>query len=134
MRLIRTEESGWNLHKLLLGFIHSFCLGVEVAERTASLVAGWQEVGFTHGVLNTDNMSILGLSIDYGPFGFLDAFDPSFSSSTTDLPERSIALRINLILTCGISRSLLQSYKQSNCLRKKKSKLCHGKIWNQIHG
>ncbi|XP_074296010.1 uncharacterized protein LOC141623751 isoform X2 [Silene latifolia] len=43
MRLIRTEESGWNLHKLLLGFIHSFCLGVEVAERTASLVAGWQE-------------------------------------------------------------------------------------------
>ncbi|XP_074321366.1 uncharacterized protein LOC141657877 [Silene latifolia] len=61
---------------------------VEVAERTASLVAGWQGVGFTHGVLNTDNMSILGLSIDYGPFGFLDAFDPSFTPNTTDLPGR----------------------------------------------
>ncbi|KAK1548950.1 hypothetical protein Q3G72_032766 [Acer saccharum] len=61
---------------------------VEIAERTASLVAGWQGVGFTHGVLNTDNMSILGLTIDYGPFGFLDAFDPSFTPNTTDLPGR----------------------------------------------
>ncbi|XP_050223854.1 uncharacterized protein LOC126673669 [Mercurialis annua] len=61
---------------------------VEVAERTASLVASWQGVGFTHGVLNTDNMSILGLTIDYGPFGFLDAFDPSFTPNTTDLPGR----------------------------------------------
>ncbi|XP_042479405.1 protein adenylyltransferase SelO-like [Macadamia integrifolia] len=61
---------------------------VEVAERTASLVASWQGVGFTHGVLNTDNMSVLGLTIDYGPFGFLDAFDPSFTPNTTDLPGR----------------------------------------------
>ncbi|KAL9458880.1 hypothetical protein AB3S75_007712 [Citrus x aurantiifolia] len=61
---------------------------VEVAERTASLVAQWQGVGFTHGVLNTDNMSVLGLTIDYGPFGFLDAFDPSFTPNTTDLPGR----------------------------------------------
>ncbi|KAL3828149.1 hypothetical protein ACJIZ3_016951 [Penstemon smallii] len=61
---------------------------VEVAERTASLVARWQGVGFTHGVLNTDNMSVLGLTIDYGPFGFLDAFDPSFTPNTTDLPRR----------------------------------------------
>ncbi|KAL2942006.1 hypothetical protein RDABS01_030356, partial [Bienertia sinuspersici] len=61
---------------------------VEIAERTASLIAGWQGVGFTHGVLNTDNMSILGLTIDYGPFGFLDAFDPSYTPNTTDLPGR----------------------------------------------
>ncbi|XP_020526478.1 uncharacterized protein LOC18439798 isoform X2 [Amborella trichopoda] len=61
---------------------------VEVAERTALLVAQWQGVGFTHGVLNTDNMSILGLTIDYGPFGFLDAFDPSYTPNTTDLPGR----------------------------------------------
>ncbi|XP_024983885.1 uncharacterized protein LOC112519822 isoform X1 [Cynara cardunculus var. scolymus] len=61
---------------------------VEVAERTASLIARWQGVGFTHGVLNTDNMSILGLTIDYGPFGFLDAFDPSFTPNTTDIPGR----------------------------------------------
>ncbi|KAL1565197.1 protein adenylyltransferase SelO-like [Salvia divinorum] len=61
---------------------------VEVAERTASLIAKWQGVGFTHGVLNTDNMSALGLTIDYGPFGFLDAFDPSYTPNTTDLPGR----------------------------------------------
>ncbi|KAI7755918.1 hypothetical protein M8C21_015539, partial [Ambrosia artemisiifolia] len=45
-------------------------------------------VGFTHGVMNTDNMSVLGLTIEYGPFGFLDAFDPSFTPNTTDLPGR----------------------------------------------
>ncbi|WOL19234.1 hypothetical protein Cni_G28032 [Canna indica] len=61
---------------------------VEVAERTASLVANWQGVGFTHGVLNTDNMSVLGLTIDYGPFGFLDAFDPSYTPNTTDFSRR----------------------------------------------
>ncbi len=42
------------------------------------LVAEWQSVGFCHGVLNTDNMSILGLTIDYGPYGFLDFYDPDF--------------------------------------------------------
>lgn len=52
------------------------------------MIASWQGVGFTHGVMNTDNMSILGLTIDYGPFGFLDAFDPSFTPNTTDLPGR----------------------------------------------
>lgn len=46
-----------------------------VCERTATLLAQWQAVGFCHGVMNTDNMSILGLTIDYGPFGFLDGFD-----------------------------------------------------------
>ncbi|BBN19249.1 protein adenylyltransferase [Marchantia polymorpha subsp. ruderalis] len=60
----------------------------EVAERTAIMIAKWQGVGFTHGVMNTDNMSILGLTIDYGPFGFLDAFDPKFTPNTTDLPGR----------------------------------------------
>jgi serine/tyrosine/threonine adenylyltransferase len=48
---------------------------IEVVERTAKLIAQWQGVGFCHGVMNTDNMSILGLTLDYGPFGFLDAFD-----------------------------------------------------------
>ncbi|XP_078443260.1 selenoprotein O [Wolffia australiana] len=61
---------------------------VGVAERTGALVARWQGVGFTHGVLNTDNMSILGLTIDYGPFGFLDAFDPRYTPNTTDMPGR----------------------------------------------
>ena len=52
------------------------------------MIASWQGVGFTHGVLNTDNMSVLGLTIDYGPFGFLDAFDPRYTPNTTDLPWR----------------------------------------------
>jgi serine/tyrosine/threonine adenylyltransferase len=55
-----------------------------VALRTASLMAQWQAVGFCHGVMNTDNMSILGLTIDYGPFGFLDAFDPNHICNHTD--------------------------------------------------
>lgn len=48
----------------------------EIVKRTARLVAEWQCVGFTHGVLNTDNMSIYGLTIDYGPYGFLDRYNP----------------------------------------------------------
>ncbi|MFT7799201.1 selenoprotein O isoform X1 [Arapaima gigas] len=56
----------------------------EVVLRTARLVAQWQCVGFCHGVLNTDNMSILGLTLDYGPFGFMDQFDPSFVCNASD--------------------------------------------------
>lgn len=55
-----------------------------VSERTASLMAAWQSVGFCHGVMNTDNMSILGLTIDYGPFQFLDAFDPGHICNHSD--------------------------------------------------
>lgn len=56
----------------------------EVARRTARLVAQWQLVGFCHGVLNTDNMSLLGLTIDYGPFGFMDGFDPGHVCNHSD--------------------------------------------------
>ncbi|XP_018539807.1 selenoprotein O2 [Lates calcarifer] len=56
----------------------------EVMMRTAKLVAQWQCVGFCHGVLNTDNMSILGLTLDYGPFGFMDRFDPDFICNASD--------------------------------------------------
>ena len=55
-----------------------------VSERTAQMVAQWQAVGFCHGVMNTDNMSILGLTIDYGPFQFLDAFDPGHVCNHSD--------------------------------------------------
>ena len=55
-----------------------------VSERTAALLAQWQTVGFCHGVMNTDNMSILGLTIDYGPFQFLDAFDPNHICNHSD--------------------------------------------------
>ena len=60
----------------------------EVARRTAELMADWQAVGFSHGVMNTDNMSILGLTLDYGPFGFLDAFDPGFVCNHSDTGGR----------------------------------------------
>ena len=55
-----------------------------VSERTAHMVAQWQAVGFCHGVMNTDNMSILGLTIDYGPFQFLDAYDPGHVCNHSD--------------------------------------------------
>ena len=55
-----------------------------VTRRTAALMAQWQAVGFCHGVMNTDNMSILGLTIDYGPFGFLDAFEPNHICNHSD--------------------------------------------------
>uniref|UniRef100_A0A3P9QAZ8 Selenoprotein O n=2 Tax=Poecilia reticulata TaxID=8081 RepID=A0A3P9QAZ8_POERE len=56
----------------------------EVMSRTARLVAQWQCVGFCHGVLNTDNMSVLGLTLDYGPYGFMDRFDPDFVCNASD--------------------------------------------------
>jgi len=59
-----------------------------VALRTAELMAQWQAVGFSHGVMNTDNMSILGLTLDYGPFGFLDAFDPGYICNHSDTSGR----------------------------------------------
>lgn len=63
----------------------------EVLERTAKLMVEWLRVGFVHGVMNTDNMSILGLTIDYGPYSFLDDYDPNFTPNTTDLPGRRYA-------------------------------------------
>ena len=60
----------------------------EICRRTAVLMTHWMRVGFVHGVMNTDNMSILGLTIDYGPFGFLDNYDPNFTPNTTDAGER----------------------------------------------
>ena len=60
----------------------------EVTVRTARLMAHWQSVGFMHGVMNTDNMSILGLTLDYGPFGFMEAFDPHHICNHTDQQGR----------------------------------------------
>ncbi len=60
----------------------------EVTKRSAELVAQWQAVGFMHGVLNTDNMSILGETLDYGPFGFMEAYDPSHICNHTDQQGR----------------------------------------------
>ncbi|MFD2516503.1 protein adenylyltransferase SelO [Salinimicrobium flavum] len=63
----------------------------EIVEKTALLMVEWQRVGFVHGVMNTDNMSVLGLTLDYGPFSFLDNYDHNFTPNTTDLPGRRYA-------------------------------------------
>jgi uncharacterized protein YdiU (UPF0061 family) len=60
----------------------------EVCRRTVQMIVHWQRVGFVHGVMNTDNMSILGLTIDYGPYGWLENYDPDWTPNTTDAGER----------------------------------------------
>ncbi len=60
----------------------------EVCERTADMVIDWARVGFVHGVMNTDNMSVLGLTIDYGPYGWIDDFDLDWTPNTTDAGTR----------------------------------------------
>jgi uncharacterized protein YdiU (UPF0061 family) len=60
----------------------------EVCRRTAEMIVHWMRVGFVHGVMNTDNMSILGLTLDYGPYGFLEPYDPSWTPNITDASGR----------------------------------------------
>ena len=55
------------------------------------MVAHWMAVGFVHGVMNTDNMSILGVTIDYGPYGWLEPYDPDWTPNTTDFGYRRYA-------------------------------------------
>ncbi|SJM94338.1 protein adenylyltransferase SelO [Crenothrix polyspora] len=59
----------------------------EICLKTADMIVHWQRVGFVHGVMNTDNMSILGLTIDYGPYGWLENYDPNWTPNTTDARE-----------------------------------------------
>lgn len=63
------------------GYIQLF---KEVSERSLEMIIHWQRVGFVHGVMNTDNMSILGLTIDYGPYGWLEGYDHGWTPNTTD--------------------------------------------------
>ena len=60
----------------------------EVCRRTARLMCDWMRLGFVHGVMNTDNMSVLGLTIDYGPYGWLEGYDPTWTPNTTDAETR----------------------------------------------
>lgn len=62
-----------------------------VCTKTANLMVEWFRIGFVHGVMNTDNMSILGLTIDFGPFSMMDEYDLNFTPNTTDLPGRRYA-------------------------------------------
>lgn len=60
----------------------------KVCESTSKLVVQWQSVGFTHGVLNTDNMSLIGITIDYGPFGFMENFNFMYVPNHSDTEAR----------------------------------------------
>ncbi|MFK7804223.1 MAG: YdiU family protein [Anaerolineae bacterium] len=60
----------------------------EVCTRTAEMIVHWMRVGFVHGVMNTDNLSILGLTIDYGPYGWLEDYDPGWTPNTTDAQNK----------------------------------------------
>ena len=60
----------------------------EVVDKTKEMILNWQRVGFVHGVMNTDNMSILGQTIDYGPYGWLEDYDPNWTPNTTDAQNR----------------------------------------------
>jgi len=90
-----------NLRKLTDYVIRHFYPGVEVGTqagyveffrqisgRTLDMVIHWQRVGFVHGVMNTDNMSALGLTIDYGPYGWLEGYDEGWTPNTTDANGR----------------------------------------------
>lgn len=90
----------------------------EVCESTAVLMAHWMRVGFVHGVMNTDNMSILGLTIDYGPYGWLENFDPEWTPNTTDAHGRRYAYgkqpqiaQWNLSRLAGSIAPLLQDHE-----------------------
>ena len=77
-----TKDAGPLSNETLGRFFEEVCL------RTARLLVDWMRVGFVHGVLNTDNMSILGLTIDYGPYGWLESFDAGWTPNTTDAGTR----------------------------------------------
>ena len=64
---------------------------MEIAENTAKMIVDWMRVGFVHGVMNTDNMSIASMTIDYGPYGWLEGFDPQWTPNTTDAAGRRYA-------------------------------------------
>ncbi len=102
--ILASRNERANLHKLAHWTIDKFYPHItaegedkivawfsEVVERTIHMIVEWLRVGFVHGVMNTDNMSILGLTIDYGPYSFLDDYDPNFTPNTTDLPGRRYA-------------------------------------------
>jgi len=76
----------------------------EVCRRTAELMVHWMRVGFVHGVMNTDNMSILGLTIDYGPYGWLDDYHPAFTPNTTDRGGRYAYARQGSVALWNLDR------------------------------
>jgi uncharacterized protein YdiU (UPF0061 family) len=100
---------------------------LEVVRRTAIMIASWQAQGFAHGVMNTDNMSILGLTIDYGPFGFMEKYNPQFVCNQSDHEGRygfdqqpsiglwnltRLAEALSSLIDAKTIKAILQSYEQ----------------------
>ena len=100
---------------------------LEVVRRTAIMIASWQAQGFAHGVMNTDNMSILGLTIDYGPFGFMEKYNPQFICNQSDHEGRygfdqqpsiglwnltRLAEALSSLIDAKTIKAILQSYEQ----------------------
>ena len=79
--LVVGEDQAFD-EKLYAKWFHKVC------RATAEMIVHWMRVGFVHGVMNTDNMSILGLTIDYGPYGWLESYDPGWTPNTTDAQGR----------------------------------------------
>ncbi|MEO8002906.1 MAG: protein adenylyltransferase SelO [Arenimonas sp.] len=108
---------------------------LEICERTAVLMAHWMRVGFVHGVMNTDNMSILGLTIDYGPYGWLENFDPDWTPNTTDAQGRRYAYgkqpaiaQWNLSRLAGAIAPLLPEHEVLNAGLNR-----YGELFNEKH-
>ncbi|MCS3429616.1 protein adenylyltransferase SelO [Klebsiella sp. BIGb0407] len=98
----------------------------DIVKRTAMLMAHWQTVGFAHGVMNTDNMSVLGLTMDYGPYGFLDDYQPDYICNHSDYQGRyafdnqpavglwnlqRLAQSLSMLITADRLNSLLEEYQ-----------------------
>ncbi|NOZ65947.1 MAG: hypothetical protein GXP00_05540, partial [Alphaproteobacteria bacterium] len=101
---------------------------LEIAARTARMIARWQAMGFAHGVMNTDNMSILGQTFDYGPYGFMETFDPGYICNHSDdmgryafnqQPAiglwncRALAHALSPLLEAGTAEFLIPHYQQT---------------------
>ena len=99
----------------------------EVIDRTADLLAQWQAVGFSHGVMNTDNMSILGLTLDYGPYGFMEGYNPGYICNHSDYRGRyafdqqpqvglwnltCLAQALTPLIEVEAAKAALQTYEQ----------------------
>jgi len=104
-----------------------------VTSDTAKLIAKWNAVGFTHGVLNTDNMSIISETIDYGPFGFIENFDPHFIPNTSDKFGRyafSEQAKIGLWNLCKLNESL-RLHLESECIDFQHAKFGYRRMTDQ---
>ena len=93
----------------------------EICEKTVDMVVHWMRVGFVHGVMNTDNMSVMGLTIDYGPYGWLDPYDPDWTPNTTDAAGRRYSFKnqpgIALWNLAQMANAILPILKQTEPLQ-----------------